>query len=56
MDQQTPYSKDPLCNLHDLNASWPYFERHGLHKLSTVDATSFAIMKRAGLGDCRTQL
>jgi len=37
------------CDLHDLDASWPYFRRHALHKLSAVDATTFAIMKRAGI-------
>jgi len=37
------------CDLHDLDASWPYFRRHDLHKLSAVDATSFAIMKRVGI-------
>jgi predicted nucleic acid-binding protein len=35
------------CDLHDLQQSWDYFTRADLHKLSAVDATSFAIMKRA---------
>jgi uncharacterized protein len=35
------------CELRDLHQSWQYFRRSGLHKLSAVDATSFAIMKRA---------
>ena len=35
------------CELHDLEQSWDYFRRADLHKLSAVDATSFAIMKRA---------
>jgi uncharacterized protein len=35
------------CELRDLQQSWEYFRRHDLHKLSAVDATSFAIMKRA---------
>ena len=35
------------CELTDLEHSWDYFRRPGLHKLSAVDATSFAIMKRA---------
>ncbi len=35
------------CELRDLNQSWEYFRRTDLHKLSAVDATSFAIMKRA---------
>jgi predicted nucleic acid-binding protein len=34
------------CTLRVLKNSWPYFERHDLHKLSAVDATSFTIMKR----------
>ena len=37
------------CDLRDLDASWTYFRRHDLHKLSAVDATSFAIMKRSGI-------
>lgn len=35
------------CGLSDLQAAWDYFRRADLHKLSAVDATSFAIMKRA---------
>ena len=35
------------CNLNDLEQSWEYFRRTDLHKLSAVDATSFAIMTRA---------
>ncbi|MGQ0683184.1 type II toxin-antitoxin system VapC family toxin [Bradyrhizobium sp.] len=35
------------CELRDLERSWDYFRRADLHKLSSVDATSFAIMKRA---------
>jgi uncharacterized protein len=35
------------CELRDLEQSWEYFRRANLHKLSAVDATSFAIMKRA---------
>ncbi len=35
------------CELGDLERSWEYFRRKELHKLSAVDATSFAIMKRA---------
>ena len=35
------------CELRDLEQSWTYFRRLKLHKLSAVDATSFAIMKRA---------
>src|SRR5881392_2030628 len=35
------------CELSDLEQSWEYFRRTDLHKLSAVDATSFAIMRRA---------
>ena len=35
------------CELRDLEQSWAYFRSTDLHKLSAVDATSFAIMKRA---------
>jgi predicted nucleic acid-binding protein len=35
------------CELRDLEQAWVYFQRADLHKLSAVDATSFAIMKRA---------
>jgi predicted nucleic acid-binding protein len=35
------------CELRDLQQSWEYFRRADLHKLSAVDATSFAIMRRA---------
>jgi uncharacterized protein len=35
------------CELRDLQQSWEYFRRSDMHKLSAVDATSFAIMKRA---------
>jgi predicted nucleic acid-binding protein len=35
------------CEFSDLEQSWAYFRRADLHKLSAVDATSFAIMKRA---------
>jgi uncharacterized protein len=34
------------CELPDLERAWEYFRRSDLHKLSAVDATSFAIMKR----------
>jgi len=34
------------CELRDLEQSWHYFRRPDLHKLSAVDATSFAIMQR----------
>src|SRR5437660_8954835 len=35
------------CELRDLQQSWEYFRHADLYKLSAVDATSFAIMKRA---------
>src|SRR5258706_6586458 len=34
------------CELKDLENAWDYFRRTDLHKLSAVDATSFAIMNR----------
>jgi uncharacterized protein len=37
------------CELRDLEQSWEYFRRSDFHKLSAVDATSFIIMKRAGI-------
>jgi len=37
------------CDLRDLDESWGYFRRKDMHKLSAVDATSFAIMKRAAI-------
>ena len=35
------------CELRDLEQAWEYFRRTDLYKLSAVDATSFAIMKRS---------
>jgi predicted nucleic acid-binding protein len=35
------------CEARDLDQAWAYFKRADLHKLSAVDATSFAIMHRA---------
>jgi predicted nucleic acid-binding protein len=35
------------CDLRDIEESWEYFRRQDLHKLSAVDATSFAIMKHS---------
>lgn len=35
------------CEPRDLDACWDYFRRSDLYKLSAVDATSFAIMKRS---------
>src|SRR6516225_7576780 len=35
------------CELRNLEQSWGYFRRADLHKISAVDATSFAIMTRA---------
>lgn len=32
------------CTSADLDAAWPYFDRRDLHKLSAVDAVSFALM------------
>ena len=35
------------CTVADVRRSWTYFRRRDLHKLSAVDATSFAVMTRA---------
>jgi predicted nucleic acid-binding protein len=37
------------CGLRDLEGCWEYFRRRDLHKLSAVDATSFVLMRRAGI-------
>jgi predicted nucleic acid-binding protein len=34
------------CTKRDLADAWSYFTRRDLHKLSAVDASSFALMKR----------
>jgi len=34
------------CTVQDLAAAWPYLDRKDLHRLSLVDATSFALMAR----------
>jgi len=39
-----------VCEQRDLDSSWIWFQRCDLHKLSAVDATSFAIMKRLRIG------
>jgi uncharacterized protein len=38
------------CDNTDLDEAWSYFQRTDFHKLSVVDATSFVIMKRTGIG------
>ena len=35
------------CEARDMTDAWRYFQRKDRHKLSAVDATSFAIMQRA---------
>lgn len=37
------------CELRDLEKAWEYFRSTEFHQLSAVDATSFVIMKRAGI-------
>lgn len=37
------------CKKGDLERAWWFFTRTDLHKLSAVDATSFAIMKREAI-------
>jgi predicted nucleic acid-binding protein len=39
--------KSLVCEPRDLDQAWAYFRSTEFHKLSAVDATSFAIMKRA---------
>lgn len=34
------------CSAQDLQSAWGYLERKGFHKLSLVDATSFALMRK----------
>ena len=34
------------CRAADLERAWAWFQRHDLHKLSAVDATSFVLMLR----------
>ena len=34
------------CTARDVEASWVWFRRRDLHKLSAVDATSFTLMRR----------
>ncbi len=38
-----------VCSRDDLEQAWSFFQRRDLHKLSAVDATSFAIMGREGI-------
>lgn len=38
------------CGTADLEQGWEYFRRGDLHKLSAVDASSFALMRRLGIG------
>lgn len=37
------------CSAEEMDEAWSYFRRPDLHKLSAVDATSFAIMNRHGI-------
>ncbi len=39
----------PECERAVLDASWAWFERPDLHRLSAVDATSFELMRRGGI-------
>ena len=38
------------CGPNDLNEAWPFFRRRDLHRLSAVDASSFAVMHRVKIG------
>jgi predicted nucleic acid-binding protein len=42
------------CRRADLAASWRWFERRELHKLSAVDAVSFVLMTEARLREAFT--
>jgi predicted nucleic acid-binding protein len=42
------------CELRDLQQSWEYFRRRDLHKLSAVDASSFATMRRTWIAPAYT--
>ncbi|MBL8950178.1 MAG: PIN domain-containing protein [Myxococcaceae bacterium] len=42
------------CRRADLTASWRWFERRELHKLSSVDAVSFVLMTKASLREVFT--
>jgi predicted nucleic acid-binding protein len=37
------------CAPSDLADAWKFFDRNDLHKLSLVDATSFALMRKRGI-------
>ncbi len=39
-----PHLKILPCTPRDLEKAWPWFDRTDLHKLSAVDAVSFALM------------
>lgn len=38
------------CGAADVEKAWRFFERRDLHKLSAVDATSFVLMAKHGIG------
>jgi predicted nucleic acid-binding protein len=41
-----PFLERVECTPNDLNAAMRFFQRRDLHKLSLVDATSFALMRK----------
>jgi predicted nucleic acid-binding protein len=43
---QVPFLQVWECSTRDLSRAWSYFGRRDLHKLSAVDATSFALMTK----------
>lgn len=45
--ERVPRLRVHVCAAADLAASWSWFEREDLAKLSSVDATSFVIMRKA---------
>ena len=38
------------CTEADMREAWQYYTRRDLHKLSAVDATSFVLMSKHGIG------
>lgn len=44
--EQIPRFRTLECTRADMGHAWSYFKRAELHKLSAVDATSFALMTR----------
>ena len=39
-----------VCTEADMRDAWQYYTRRDLHKLSAIDATSFVLMSKHGIG------